>query len=57
MRGFEIRRLGDANRDGWEDLVEVGEVLTPPTTRNPVVRITSSRDGSIVSTAPLLPPY
>lgn len=53
-RGFEIRRLGDVNSDGWEDLVEWGETDSPGGVRRDAMFITSGQDGSILSTSPPL---
>ena len=50
-RGFEIYRLGDCNGDGWDDMLEVGQLSDPssPAGRSNAVFITSSQDGSVLS--------
>ncbi|MEO6597228.1 MAG: FG-GAP-like repeat-containing protein [Planctomycetota bacterium] len=56
-RGREIYRLGDANGDGWEDLIEWGEVYEPtsPYLRRNAIFVTSGRDGSVLSASPAFP--
>lgn len=52
-RGQELRRIGDCNGDGWEDLVEVGG----DSVNGVVVRITSGRDGAVLSSSPRPPQW
>ena len=52
-RGREIQRLGDANGDGWEDLIEWGvlyDATSPWLSRNAIF-VTSGRDGTVLTEA------
>lgn len=53
-RGADLHRLGDFNGDGWDDLLERGEAWNG-TNRVQVIRFTSGRDGSILSSGWPLP--
>lgn len=53
-RGMNVLRLGDANNDGWEDLVELGETTSPGNTRRIAFFITSGQDGTVLSVSPPL---
>ena len=56
-RGREIQRLGDANGDGWEDLIEWGvlyDATSPWLSRNAIF-VTSGRDGTVLTASPPLP--
>lgn len=55
--GVELQRLGDIDGDGWEDFLEWGTDPAPTTPPfGNVIRVVSSRDGSVISTSPLLQP-
>src|SRR4029079_8163166 len=56
-RGREIHRLGDVNGDGWEDLIEWGELFDPTVSsqRRNAIFVTSGRDGSVISASPPMP--
>lgn len=47
-RGADLHRMGDYNQDGWEDLLELGELWNGQG-RIRAMRIVSGRDGSILS--------
>lgn len=53
-RGMEIYRLGDVDGDGWEDLLEMGQIHDPasPWLARGAVFITSSVDGLPISVSP-----
>ncbi|MCA8965672.1 MAG: hypothetical protein KDC48_12380 [Planctomycetes bacterium] len=56
-RGQALRALGDVDRDGWEDMVEIVSYRTAPGAWccfETSVAVVSGRDGSILSTAPAL---
>src|SRR5688500_2869949 len=58
-RGVGLRAIGDVNSDGWEDIAEIIQARSSPGTWccwSTRVAITSGRDGSILSIAPLLSP-
>lgn len=53
-RGADLHRLGDFNGDGWDDLLERGEEWNG-TYRSQIIRISSGRDGSILTAGWPLP--
>ncbi len=58
-RGRELRRLGDADGDGWDDLVEMGSLFNAgsPGLRYEHIFVTSGRDGSVMSASPVPNPW
>lgn len=55
-RGRELYRLGDVNGDGWEDMIEWGEVAdaASPAGRRNALFVTSSQNGAVLSASPAL---
>ena len=55
-RGADLHRMGDFNNDGWDDLLELGEVWsTQYQYRIQTMRVVSGYDGSILSSGQPVP--